>query len=237
MESAGYAALSRQSGLMREMQVIANNIANAQTSGFRQEGVVFSEYLRDSDEGAGLAMAAGRVRNTSFEQGALKHTGAAFDLAIEGDGFFVVETPNGPRLTRAGAFTPDSAGQLVTPDGYAVLDQGGAPVVLPAATGDVAIAEDGTISSAGTPVGRIGVVLPENPLRLTREGGVLFDAEDGFVEVDNPRMRQGYVEGSNVDPILQIARMSEVQRAYEMGQAFMDREDERIRSALKAFVS
>ncbi|MFW2545418.1 flagellar hook-basal body complex protein [Primorskyibacter sp. 2E107] len=236
MESTGYTALSRLSGLKREMQVIANNIANANTTGFRQEGIIFSEYVQKADDGANVSMSAARVRNTSFEQGTLQQTNGQFDLAIEGDGFFLIGTPNGERVTRAGSFTPSAAGTLVTADGYDVLDEGGAPLFVPPDASDLAFAADGTMSSNGVPLGRIGVVRPVDSLQMVREGGVMFRSESGFEPVEEPRVIQGFVESSNVNPILQISRMVEVQRAYEMGQSFLDKEDERIRSALNAMI-
>lgn len=234
METAGYAALSRQLGLMREMQIVANNIANANTTGFRQQGVIFSEYIERADGDVSVAMSTARARKTSFEQGTLEMTGGTFDVAIEGDGFFLVQAPGGPRLTRAGAFTPSAEGGLVTPDGYLVLDAGGAPIALPPG-GDIAIGQDGTMSSGGQPFGQLGVVRPLDPLGMTREGSTLFRADAGTEPVETPRVMQGFVEASNVDPILQVARMIEVQRAYELGQSFMEREDERVRAALKSF--
>lgn len=236
MESAGYAALSRQVGLMREMQVIANNIANAKTTGFRQEGVVFSEYVAGGDGVTAVAMSAGRIGTTSYEQGTLDMTGGLYDYAIEGEGFFLVDSPNGQRLTRAGAFSPSAEGTLVTSDGLSVLDESGAPIFVPPQASDLKVAQDGTISTDGRAIGQLGVVRPLNPLGMVREGGLLFRADDGFEPVENPRVKQGFVEGSNVDPILQVARMVEVQRAYELGQSFMEREDDRIRTAMKSFV-
>ncbi|SNS11136.1 flagellar hook-basal body complex protein [Antarctobacter heliothermus] len=236
METAGYAALSRQSSLMREMQVIANNIANANTTGYRQEGMIFSEFVAEGDGMAAVAMAAGRIGSTSLRQGTLEQTGGLYDLAIEGDGFFLVETGDGQRLTRAGAFSPSAEGTLVTPDGHPVLDESGAPIFVPPQAVGLAIARDGTISTEGRPIGRVGVVQPLEPQGMIREGGQMFRSDAGFEPVEDPRVMQGFVEASNVDPILQVARMVEVQRAYELGQSFMEREDERIRSALKAFI-
>jgi flagellar basal-body rod protein FlgF len=236
METASYTTLSRQSGLMREMQVIANNIANANTTGFRQEGVVFSEYVTSGDVGASVSMAQGRVRNTSYAQGTLEQTGGKFDLAIEGDGFFLVNTPNGQRLTRAGAFSPSAEGTLVTPDGHPVLDAGGTPIFIPPQAADLSVAQDGTISTEGRPIGQVGIVMPPDTKMMVREGNLMFRSDAGFEAVEEPKVIQGFVEASNVNPILQVARMVEVQRAYELGQSFMEREDERIRTALKAFV-
>lgn len=234
MENAGYTTITRQSGLLREMRVVANNIANAATSGFRQEGVMFSEHVQAVEGSSSLSMGQANVRHTSFVQGALTQTGGTFDFAIEGDGFFLVQTPAGERLTRAGAFTPNAAGDLVTNDGYAVLDAGGAPVFIPPGAADLAVSSDGTISTNGTPIGQIGVVQPVNPQGMVREDGVMFRADEGFEPAEQARVLQRFVENSNVDAISQLTRMIEVQRAYELGASFLDSEDERVRAALRA---
>ncbi|WP_373636862.1 flagellar hook-basal body complex protein [Yoonia sp. BS5-3] len=235
MDNASYTTLTRQSGLMREMQTLANNIANASTTGFRAEEVMFSEHIKALGPSASsLSMATAAVRNTVDTQGTLTQTGGTFDLAIEGDGFFLIETPNGQRLTRAGAFTPNENGDLVTADGYPVLDPGGAPVFVPQGLGSVGIGADGTISAGGQPVGQVGLVRPLEPAQMIRESGVMFDAPDGFEAIPDGRMLQGFLEASNVNPILQVSRMIEVQRAYELGQNFLDKEDERIRSVIEA---
>lgn len=236
MDSTGYITLTRQAGLMREMQVVANNIANSATTGFRQEGVGFSEYVRSIEGGASLSMGQGNVRKTSFEQGSLTQTGGTFDFAIEGDGYFLIETPNGERLTRAGSFAPNGEGDLVTHDGFRVLDAGGAPVFVPPDARSIAVSPDGTISADGALVGQIALVAPTNPSGMARQGGVLFSAEDGFEPSENARVIQGFVEASNVDAIGQLARMIEIQRAYEMGQSFLDSEDERVRRAMDAMM-
>ncbi|MFK7761906.1 MAG: flagellar hook-basal body complex protein [Roseobacter sp.] len=234
MENSGYTTLTRQSGLMREMRVVANNIANAATSGFRQEGVIFSEYVKSVDNASSLSMGQADARQTSFDQGALTKTGGQFDFAIEGDGFFLIETPQGERLTRAGSFTPNADGDLVTPDGLRVLDAGGAPVFIPPGAADISVSADGTISSEGNPVGQMGLVQPTNPGQLVREDGVMFRAEEGFDIAENGSILQGFVENSNVNPILQLTRMIEVQRAYELGASFLEAEDERVRQAMRA---
>jgi flagellar basal-body rod protein FlgF len=236
LENTGYITITRQSGLAREMQVVANNIANAATTGFRAEGVIFSEYVQTVDHGPSLSMGQGNVRVTSFEQGGLTGTGATFDLAIEGDSYFLIQTPAGERLTRSGAFTPNAEGELVTYDGYRVLDAGGAPVFVPAGA-NIAVSGDGTISADGTPLGQIGVVKPIDPKDMIREDGVMFNAESGYEPDEDGRVLQGFLEKSNVDAIGQLARMIEVQRAYEMGQNFLQREDERVRAAMKALLS
>ncbi|MGR3272909.1 flagellar hook-basal body complex protein [Thalassococcus profundi] len=236
MESTGYTTLTRQSGLMREMRVIANNIANAATTGYRQEALIFSEFVMPVDQGESISMATARIQNTSQLQGAMTQTRGQFDLAIEGGGFFLVQSPEGPALTRNGAFSPSANGDLVTLDGYPVLDQGGAPIFIPPDASDLAVSQDGTLSTEGRPLAQIAVVQPLDPLDLERQAGVMFQAPAGFDPVEAPRVRQGFLEGSNVDPVGQIARMIEVQRAYEMGQSFLDAENDRVRNALKTFI-
>ncbi|WP_146588178.1 flagellar hook-basal body complex protein [Puniceibacterium confluentis] len=235
METAGYTTLTRQSGLMREMQVIANNIANTATTGFRQEGVIFSEHVARTDLGS-ISMATAQIHNTSTLQGTLTQTGGQFDIGIQGEGFFLVQTPQGERLTRAGAFSPNADGDLVTPDGHPVLDPGGAPIFIPPDATDLAIAQDGTLSSRGRPLGQIGVVQPVDFNGMVRQDGTLFESTDGFDPVVQPKVMQGFLEASNVNAVGQIARMIEVQRAYEMGQSFLESENQRITDAIKTFI-
>jgi len=236
METAGYATLSRQSGLMREMQVVANNIANSATTGYRQEGLIFSEFVQSGPNQSSMSMSRANIRNTSMEQGALTKTGGTFDLAIEGDAYFKVETPSGERLTRAGAFSPNADGDLVTFDGYRVLDAGGSPVFVPGDAETINIAPDGTVSADGSPLGQIGLFKPAEAHAMVREDGVMFRVDGDIEETDQAQILQGFVEGSNVNPMSQMARMIEIQRAYEMGQSFLETEDQRIRNAIKNLI-
>jgi flagellar basal-body rod protein FlgF len=231
MDAALYSTLTRQSGLMREMQVVANNIANISTSGFRREGVMFSEYIAKMGDGPSLSMAHANTRVVDLSQAGITQTGGTFDVAIQGDGFFQLITPNGPRLSRAGAFSPSAEGNLVNFDGHILADQGGAPIAVPQGARAVAIAQDGTISADGAEIGRIGLWQPTDPLTLRHEAGVLFSA-DALEPFEGGTMLQGFLEDSNVNPVSEIARMIEVQRAYEMGQSFMDQEDRRMRGVI-----
>ncbi len=218
------------------MRIIANNIANAATTGFRQEGLTFSEYVGRVEEGPSVSMGQGNVGMTSFAQGALTKTGGTFDFAIEGNGYFLVDTPNGERLTRAGAFSPNGEGDLVNMVGYRVLDAGGAPVFVPPDARTISVASDGTISADGQLVGQIGLVSPFDPEQMQREDGVMFRSDGGYGPTEAGSIMQGFVESSNVEAITQLARMVEVQRAYELGQSFLETEDERVRRAMDSMV-
>ena len=233
MDNSVYTTLNRQSGLMREMQAVANNIANMSTTGFRKEGVIFAEHIAalDGNEPS-LSMATAEGRVLDMTQGSLTQTGGIFDFAIQGDGFFKIDTPQGERLTRAGSFTPNAEGELVTADGDRLLDAGGTPIFIPPDAKSISLATDGTLSADGRPQTQIGLWLPDNPRDLIHEAGTLFRADGGTTPVEQSTIVQGFVEDSNVNPITEITRMIEVQRAYEMGQTFLDREDERIRGVI-----
>ncbi|WBU63276.1 flagellar hook-basal body complex protein [Paracoccus aerodenitrificans] len=235
MDNAIYAAMTRQSGLMREMQVIANNIANAETTGFRREGVIFSEYLTATGNGSeGLSMAHARGRLLDLQQAGMTRTGGTYDLAIDGPGFFAVETPVGTKVTRAGAFFLSAEGEVMTADGNRLLDEGLAPILIPDPVTQVAIGPDGTVSAGGEQLARIGLFAAPDPEIMLRHGGTLFDAGDDLAPAVDARIQQGFLEDSNVDPIAEITRMIQVQRAYEIGQSLLDREDRRIRDTITA---
>ncbi|WP_417278565.1 flagellar hook-basal body complex protein [Celeribacter sp.] len=233
MDSAGYTTLTRMVGLNRELQAIANNIANVSTTGFRKEGLLFSEHIsalgKDEDS---LSMANANVRLTNNAQGPLTPTGGTYDLAIEGDGFFLVDTPDGQALTRNGAFTTNQQGELTTHDGYQLLDNGGAAIFIPPDAQTVAVAADGTLSADGVPLSQIGLYMPEDPTSMTRNNGVRFYTDGGIVPQEEAVILQGYVENSNVNAITEVARMIEVQHAYTLGQKFSEQEDERIKSVI-----
>jgi flagellar basal-body rod protein FlgF len=234
MDTAGYVALTRQKGLLDEMQAVANNIANISTTGFRREGVVFAEFIRAAGRDApSISFADAHGRRTDFGQAGLAPTGSAFDLAIEGTGFFQVEAPDGIRLTRAGAFTPNAEGELATPDGFLLLDTGGAAIFVPPDAAGIAVAADGTLSVDGRPLAQVAVVAPGDATALVRLDGVSFKADGTLLPAEDARIVQGFLEASNVDPVLEIARMIEVQRSYEMSQRFLDREDERVRGVVR----
>ncbi|TPE52497.1 flagellar hook-basal body complex protein [Amaricoccus solimangrovi] len=234
MDLAGYVALTRQAGLSREMRSVANNIANISTTGFRREGVIFAEEVKALPlEGGAVAMTSARARYTDEARGALERTDGTLDLAIEGDGFFTVMTPRGPRLTRAGAFGRDAEGQIVTPDGAPLLDEGGGAITIPFEAKTIGIAADGTVSADGQPLARLGVVTVEDRTKLFRESGTLFRADADPAPAAGAKVLQGFLEGSNVNPVLEIARMIEVQRAYEYGQKLMDQEDARVRLVVR----
>ncbi len=238
MDTPGYVAITRQSGLLREMQALAHNLANLSTTGFRREGVIFAEHVRRLGAGEpAVAMAHASARVTSLAQGPLAATGAPFDFAVEGQGFFLIDTPGGERLTRAGRFTPNAEGELVTPEGHRLLDAAGAPVFVPPGAREVRLGSDGTLAADGLPVAQIGLYRPAAGSALAREAGTLLVPEGGVEPAEDGRLLQGFLEESNVEPVTELARMIEVQRAYELGQSFLDREDDRIRTVIRTLGS
>ncbi len=233
MSHAIYPTISRQDGLMKEMQVVANNLANANTTGYKSDRAVFAEYLVSTGKQSSSLSIGGLAGHAyKMEQGGLSFTGGQFDLAIEGDGFFLIETENGERLTRAGHFLLSSDGELIDAQGNAVLGEGGNSITVPEDATHITISADGAISAGGELIDRVGVVLANGP--LLRDSNTYFSAPDGFTGSETATIIQGALEQSNVSPVLEVARMIEVQRAYEAGQALLEKEDQRISQLINA---
>jgi flagellar basal-body rod protein FlgF len=233
MDNPGYIALTRMKGLHDEIRAVANNVANASTTGFRGESLIFAEVLQRADvDGGALAMSAPRAHYTDAGQGGLTATGGQLDLAIEGEGYFMVQTPGGQRLTRAGAFMIAADGSVQDPRGNMLLDAGGAPLQLPPEARSIQIGADGSVSADGLQLGQVGL-FDADPTRMLREDGVLFRVDGPTPPSETSRIAQGYLEQSNVNAVEQMARLIEVHRAYEMGQSLMDMEDRRQRSAVE----
>ena len=227
MTNSIYATLSRQDGLLKELQVVANNIANTNTTGYKTDRAVFAEYLMATGADS-PSLSMGGLAGHSFDltQGTVKFTGGQFDLALQGEGFFAVETDAGQRLTRSGAFQLSAEGELITADGARVLSDGSTPIQIPPEVAQVGIAGDGTISADGQIIGQVGIFNPTG--QLQRDTDTRFVAEGGVQPAEGTSVLQGALEASNVSPVLEMARMIEVQRAYEAGQTVMEQEDQRI---------
>jgi flagellar basal-body rod protein FlgF len=232
MDIPTYATLTRQMGLFRELDVLANNIANAPTFGFREESLVFSEYLPKQAGDQSVSFAHANLSRTDFTAGPLISTGNSVDLALQGDGFFLVESGSGPKLTRAGNFTVSADHRLVTAKGWPVLDIGQAPLFVPPPLGALSFSKTGDLHSGDHFLGQIGVFTVEDITRLTRHDGVSFAPNQPLLLQKKPDVMQGFLEQSNSDITSQIARLITVQRAYEMGQTFLENEESRIKKSL-----
>lgn len=224
-----YTLLSKQVGQRQQVDVIAHNVANLSTTGFKREGLTFATHVKRLEHpGGSLAMAEVRSTHTDLRPGPLDRTGNPFDFAIEGSGFFAVETAAGVRYTRDGRFSTNQLGELVTTTGHRVLDEGGAPIVIPPQVADITASADGTLSAPdGRPLGVLGVrQLPAGFLR--READGLFVSEVDPEPAQESKVAQGFLEGSNVNPVGELTDLIEAQRAYERGSAMLETEDERI---------
>jgi flagellar basal-body rod protein FlgF len=229
MNNALYVGLSRQLTLRHQMDVIANNIANTDTVGFKVESLQMGEDVQAPQlpPGGGAAEAITFVHDIGlirdFRQGALRQTGAPFDLGLQGDGFFEVQTPNGVRLTRDGRFGLNGQGQLVDSAGNTVLQAGSQPIQVDPTRTTPQIAHDGTVSQDGQTIGKIGVFAVADRTALTETGGGHYDPGAQTPTVDpNTVIQQGMIENANVDAIQQMTRMISVSRAYEQVTSMMD---------------
>jgi flagellar basal-body rod protein FlgF len=238
MENASFIALSRLGALRRQMEVVANNIANMNTAGFKNEKMMFVDHLIRSKGGEKVfghklhyVRDVATMRDSA--EGQVNETGNPLDFAISGEGYFAVQTPEGVRYTRNGRFQLDQNGQLVNQNGLPVLSQGGQPFTFGPQDRDIVVSRDGTVAARGGSLGKLRVVRFDNDSALTQAGNGLFNTTQEPREVAQPAVIQGALESSNVQPITEIARMIEVQRAYESTQRFIDREDERMRAMIR----
>ena len=213
MSSGIYVATAGAVAQSNALDATANNIANAATAGFHGDRVTFKEALTAARSPDVAVVGAGTSR-VDTQAGALTQTENPLDLALEGDGYFGVATPGGPRYTRAGNFQLDQARNLVTADGFQVRGAGGAPINVPADAGDIAIAVDGTVSAGGNEIGKLELVRFA-PGQLKREGGTLFSATGRPLTTDLPRVRSGMLEASNVNVVRGVVDLVKVSRTYE----------------------
>lgn len=235
MENTTYIGLSRQAGLRRAMDVIAHNIANANTPGFKSERLVFEEYLSNPQARDSISFVQDVGNARDMDPGPLTSTGNPFDIALTGDGFFTVETPLGERYTRLGRFQLDAEGQLVTSLGHPVLGENG-PLTIPTDEGPVTIASDGTISTELGQVGQIAVVTFEDPQLLRKAASGLFIAPDD-VEPQAPetiQLAQGMIEESNVQAILEVTRMIDIHRTHDSVARMIRQENDRVKDMIDA---
>ena len=238
MQLPTYVALSRLDAQSRAMDVIADDIANASTPGFKASHALFSDWLNvqrrtASPPGGGIvAFTQDRATYRDPQQGPISHTGNPFDLAISGEGYFTVSTPRGTRLTRAGHFGPAPDGTLADADGNPVLDASGQPIRLAANDTQVTITADGTVNTGSGPVGKIAVVQPADPNQLQAEGGRLLRADTPTQPVAAPAITQGAVEESNVQPIVEITRMMTLLREFQFTSQFVQSESDRQQKAV-----
>ena len=237
METTSLISLSRQTGLRRQMEVVANNLANMNTVGFKGENMMFVDHFVRSKGGEKpfpqkLHFVRDIATFRDATEGEIAQTNNALDVALAGPGYFVVQTPDGERYTRNGRFQLDQSGQLVTQEGFAVLTQGG-PIVLGPRDASINIARDGTVASETGQLGKLRVVTFDKEASLRQVGNTLFRTDDAPRNAEKPNVVQGALESSNIQPIVEITRMIEVQRSYESLSRFIDREDERIRTLIR----
>jgi len=237
MENAITIGLSRQIVLTRALDIAANNVANQTTAGFKADKVAFSEYIslvdgpRTGDREVSLVY--DRDSYTDFSAGALEATHSELDFAIDGKGFFAVETGAGVRYTRDGHFGLNEFGELMTRDGAMVLDDGGSPILIDPEIGPLQMSQDGQLQQNGVPVARLGVFSFDDLRTLSKDGANLFKANEEATLRENAIVRQGFVEISNVQPIVAMTQMIEIMRAYEGAAQLVKTANDLAREAVR----
>ncbi|HUO21035.1 MAG TPA: flagellar basal-body rod protein FlgF [Caulobacteraceae bacterium] len=227
MDNALFVGLSKQITLRKELDVVANNIANADTAGFKVESLMTANDPQTpwgATHSRQIQFVVDNGLARDFAQGALRQTGGTFDLGLRGDGFFQVQTSGAPSYTRDGRFGIDAQGQLVTAQGDPVLSDGGSPIVIDPTKPAPVIGEDGTVAQGLQVVGKIGVVRFASLSALQKQGGGYYQnvSNIGPQPATDTKIQQGMIEDSNVNPITQITRLIEVSRAYQQVANLMD---------------
>ena len=220
MENALLVALSRQTALRRSLDVIANNVANLNTNGYKSDGLIFEEFMTpgaSSSAGSGrrVSFVHDRATWTDMRAGGVQQTGNPLDVAISGPGFLTVQTPRGERYTRNGALQINAANELVTSEGYRVVGEGG-PIVLQPQDRNISIGRDGSISAGDGGRGKLRLVEFAQAARLRKDGSSTFSAPNGVAPQPSPlsSVVQGAVEKSNVQGVVEMTRMIEATRTY-----------------------
>lgn len=237
MENPSFIALSSQTALMRQMDVLANNLANMNTPAFKAERLVFTEMLEQSaasgiDEMGPMSFVQPYGTYMDFSEGSLTPTGNPLDLAISGEGFFSVQTADGTGYTRSGRLALDSTGTMVTSSGLPVLATGGGPINVGGAN-QISVASDGTVSTEDGIVARLAVVDFEDSQSLERGANGIYSAGDAVANpVASPHVVQGMVEESNVSPILEMTRLIDVSRSYQRMTQMIESEHQRQKQAI-----
>lgn len=232
IENAILVGLSRQVALRRQMDIVANNIANMNTVGFRAEQVMFREFLVDTKEGDKISYVQDFGVAMDLADGPLQTTSNPLDVAISGLGYLVVQTADGEKYTRNGHLRLDDQGRLVTQDGNPILDEEGKEIEFEDPTVSIDIARDGTITAADGETYRLQVVGFDNQQDLNKAEGGLYETDQAPFEIDAPQIMQGMLESSNVNAITEMTRMISVQRSYEAMQQMVKSDHDIQRDAI-----
>ena len=211
MSDGLYVAMSGAVAQERALDVAANNVANANTSGFRAERVTFEEVLGQQGD---LSFVTAEKATVDISRGELRSTGNALDVAVDGDGWFAMQTPQGIRYTRSGEFRIGPEGALIDPRGNSVLEAGGNPLLIPGDARDVTVDAAGQVVADGVAVGKISIVQLEEA-NLRNEGGNYYTARGGVTPVENAQVVSGHIEGANFDPVRGMVDLIRISRNHE----------------------
>lgn len=234
MENATYISLSRLSTMRRQMDVLANNLANMNSNGYKGERVMFEEFLKGPNEREKSSFVNDFGVLRDFRLGKLEHTGNTFDLAINGSGYLTIDTPQGRRFTRDGHLRLDADRRLVTSGGHPVIDNRGREIIMPDGEGTPAVAIDGTVNVGQQQVAKIDLVTFDNEQELRKTAqGLYATAQEPRPAPATSTLVQGMLESSNVEPIVEMTSMIELLRKYQSTQSLIDAEHERLRTAVQ----
>ncbi len=248
MGNLAVVGLSRQVALERQLDVVSNNVANINTTGYKADGAMFQEFMGATARAGNLTGGDSRIRFVidggiwhDMSPGSIQQTGNPLDVAIDGEGFLAVQTPAGERYTRNGALQINAAGQLVTNEGMPVLGENG-PITLQNSDHNIIISQDGRVSVNEANVsrtegyrGKLRVVTFARPQDLQKDGSSNFQAPDGVTPQPIPvvKVQQGALEKSNVNSVLEMTRLIDITRSYTEVSNLLQQQSDLHRSAIQ----
>ena len=244
MDNTNYIALSRQMALWKQMDIVSNNMANMTTSGYKGDEAVFITYLARTENAAPdivgnpLHFTEDYASYKNFREGTIAHTGNSLDIAIKGNAFFAVDTPDGELYTRKGQFALNADGAISTIDGYPLLSENNTPFFIAPGESEITITDSGEVLTENGNLGRIKLATFADNQKLSKVADTMFkntDASNVEFNTGNYEVVQGSVEKSNVDPIGEMTKLIKLQRSYDYVQQMIDEEHDRLSNTIETY--
>lgn len=233
MENLSYIGLSSQLAIQQQMNMAANNIANMSTPGYKSQNALFVDYLTRPVNKGGINQVDNQTSYRNMSAGPMQQTNNPLDFALSGNGYFAVQTPDGVKYTRDGSFSLNANRELIDKSGNKVMGEGG-PITIPAEAAMIKMSPEGEVSTEAGAIGRIKVVDIEDAQNMQRGGDNLFSMKNVRERpVENLKIMQGMLEGSNVNPVLEMNRMIELLRSFQSAQRIVQNDHDRIRGMIE----
>lgn len=237
MDNTIYITLSKQTALRRQLDIVAHNLANMETTAYKAESPLFAQFVQRASDQRSLAYVHDVGLNRDLTEGAFSRTGAPLDLAIHGEGYFVIETDRGFRYTRNGHFSLNAEGQLVNGSNDPVMDIDNNPIEVGIGDTDITVSPDGSISSRQGDLARLRVVSFEDQRALRKEADSLLVSDADPIDPREVSVVQGVLEKSNVQAVMEMTAMIKILREHQSNSKLIERDEDLQRRMIERIMS